>query len=103
MRHLLKLFLVMILLSMFAFSQPTTSGDITGVITDPSGAVVPNAKVTATNDATRESHTVTTNGEGVYRFSFLKPGSYTVTALAQGFQNTSRKVQVGIGQASTAN
>jgi Carboxypeptidase regulatory-like domain len=103
MRHLLKLFLVMVLLSMFAFSQSTTSGDITGVITDPSGAVVPNAKVTATNDATGESHTATTNGEGFYRFSFLKPGSYTVAASATGFQNNSRKVQVGLGQASTVN
>ncbi len=99
----MKLFLMMMLLSMFAFSQSTTSGDITGVITDPSGAVVPNAKVTATNDATGEAHTATTNGEGAYRFAFLKPGSYTVAASAQGFQNTSRKVQVGIGQASTAN
>jgi outer membrane receptor protein involved in Fe transport len=103
MRHLLKLFLVMVLLSMFAFSQSITSGDITGVITDPSGAVVPNAKVTATNDATGQSQTVTSNGEGIYRFSFLKPGSYTVAAAASGFQNSTRKVQVGLGQASTVN
>src|SRR5579871_1387679 len=102
MRHLFKLVLFT-LVSVFAFSQSTTSGDITGTVTDPSGAVVPNAKVTATNDATAEAHTATSNGQGGYRLSFLKPGSYTISATATGFQAASRKVQVGLGQVATAN
>ena len=86
-----------------AFSQSITSGDITGVITDPTGAVVPNATVTATSDTTAQKHTASTNAQGFYRFSFLAPGSYTVSASASGFQAASRKVQVGVGQASAAN
>lgn len=86
-----------------AFSQSITSGDITGVITDPTGAVVPNATVTATSDTTAQKHTATTNAQGFYRFSFLPPGPYTVSASASGFQAANRKVVVVVGQASSAN
>src|SRR5215467_2842425 len=99
MRFIPKLLLLCLLLSALAFSQSSTSGDLSGVITDPSGAVVPNAKVTATSDGTGQVFNTTTNGEGFYRFSFMKPGSYTVAASATGFQANTRKVQVGIGQA----
>ncbi len=102
MKFLPKL-LLFVLISALAFSQSSTSGYITGVVTDPSGAVVPNAKVTVTSDSTGQALTGTTNGDGVYRFSFLQPGSYTVGATATGFQANSRKVQVGLGQATTAN
>src|SRR5579864_3892768 len=85
------------LFSLAAVAQSITSGDIAGVVTDPSGAVVPSAKVTATNDNTGVSHSTATNGEGFYRFSFLQPGPYTVTAEAKGFQTTSLKAQVGVG------
>src|SRR5689334_4242820 len=102
MKHFVKL-MFFTLIASFALAQSTTSGDITGVVTDPSGAVVPHAKLTATNDGTGESHAATTNAEGSYRFSFLKPGSYTVKASAPGFQDNTRKVQVGLGQAATVN
>jgi outer membrane receptor protein involved in Fe transport len=84
-----------------AWSQSTTAGDIAGTVTDPTGAVVPNAKVTATNDSTGAAHNTTTNGEGFYRFSFLQPGAYSVAVSATGFQSTNRKVQVAVGQASS--
>ena len=102
MKHFVKL-LFFTLIASFALAQSTTSGDIAGVITDPTGAVVPHAKMTATNDGTGETHAATTNAEGSYRFSFLKPGSYTIKASAPGFQDNTRKVQVGLGQATTAN
>jgi len=85
------------------FAQSITSGDIAGIVTDPSGAVVPNAKVTATNDATGAAHNSVTNGEGFYRFPFLIPGSYTVSADAGGFQQITRKVQVAVGQTANGN
>ena len=103
MKFILRLLLLCLLISALAFAQSTTSGDLTGVITDPSGAVVPNAKVTATSDGTGQVFNATTNGEGFYRISFLKPGSYTVAASAPGFQANSRKIQVGLGQSTTAN
>src|SRR5690348_16917250 len=104
LRSLYYVVLVVFALSTLpVFPQSITSGDITGVITDPSGAVVPNATVTATSDTTAQKHTATTNAQGFYRFSFLPPGGYTVSASASGFQAASRKVQVGVGQASAAN
>src|SRR5215467_2867492 len=86
-----------------SFAQSITSGDIVGTVTDPSGAVVPNAKVTATNDNTGAVHTTNSNGEGFYRFSFLQPGSYTVSAQASGFQPAQRKIQVAVGIAANGN
>lgn len=85
------------------FAQSITSGDIAGVVTDPSGAVVPNAKVTATNDGTGISHSTNTNGEGFYRFPFLAPGPYTVSANAGGFQPGSVKIQVAVGITANGN
>src|SRR3954453_2925176 len=102
MKHFLGL-LLFSLIAVLAVSQSITSGDISGVVTDPSGAVVPNAKVTVVSDATGETHTANSNGQGVYRFSFLKPGSYTVSATSAGLQAASHRVQVGIGQVATAN
>src|SRR5215472_11293854 len=102
MRFLFRL-LLFVLISIFAFSQSVTSGDLTGVISDPSGAIIPNAKVTATSDATGQVFNTTSKAEGFYRFSFLKPGAYTIAASATGFQANSRKVQVGLGQTTSAN
>ncbi len=103
LRVFCKLLLILIILgvSVQLFAQSITSGDIAGVVSDPHGAVIANAKVTATNDNTAEARNTNTNAEGFYRFSFLKPGPYTITANAQGFQPGSLKVQVAVGQ--TAN
>jgi outer membrane receptor protein involved in Fe transport len=106
-RFLGKLFLFTLiaftLIATLGFAQSITSGDITGVVSDPSGAVVPNATVTATNTNTGVVHHATTNGEGVYRFSFLQPGPYKLSINAQGFQPAARNVQVSVGQAANGN
>ncbi len=86
-----------------AISQSTTAGDINGVVTDQSGAVIVGAQVTAKSDKTGISHTTTTNKEGFYRFALLPPDTYTVNATAPNLQAETHKVQVGIGQGSTAN
>lgn len=85
-----------------AISQSTTAGDINGVVTDQSGAVIVGAQVTAKSDRTGVSRTTTTNKEGFYRFALLPPDTYTVNATAPNLQGNTRKVQVGIGQGSTA-
>lgn len=95
--------LIATLLTVPASSQNLTSGDVAGTVTDPSGAILPNATVTLKNNATGQTITVTTNATGGYRFSLLAPGSYTVTANAAGFQTTSQPVTVAVGQATTAN
>ncbi|HUK49232.1 MAG TPA: TonB-dependent receptor [Terriglobales bacterium] len=86
-----------------ALPQSLTSGDITGIITDQTGAALPGATVILKNDETGATQTLTTNGEGVYRFSLLNPATYTISAKAKGFQSGTRTIQVSIGQASTAN
>jgi hypothetical protein len=59
---------------------------MTGVVTDPSGAVVPGATVTLTNSATGAKFTVTTNAVGTYRFSEITPGQgYEALFSATGF------------------
>ena len=58
---------------------------IAGTVTDPSGAVVPDAKVTATNDATGVSSQTTTTSAGTYTLTDLIPGTYTVRIEKAGF------------------
>ena len=79
------LFLALALSAISLFGQDTT-GKITGVITDPAGAVVPNVKVTVTNISTNIKHETTTNQDGAYQVLQLPISSYTVTALATGFE-----------------
>ena len=70
--------------SAIAIAQ-TVNGVISGTVTDPSGAVVPNATVTITNTGTGASQTVKTGSGGEYRFSLVPPGAYTVEIRAAGF------------------
>jgi hypothetical protein len=62
---------------------------IQGVISDPSGGVIPNANVTLTNDETQRIQKAQTSGDGFYSFSGLPPGSYSLTAEKTGFQRQS--------------
>ena len=63
-----------------------TNGDVIGTVTDPSGAVIPGAKVTLTNTGTKIVAATRTSGTGDYTFKLLIPGQYTVTIEAQGFK-----------------
>src|SRR6201987_291319 len=83
-------------------AQSLVSGDVTGTVTDPSGAVVPNASVTLNNDATGAARTTTTNSNGAYRFSLLPPGNYNVNVTAQGFNKADTSTSVNVGQATIA-
>ncbi|MGH9605530.1 MAG: carboxypeptidase regulatory-like domain-containing protein [Terracidiphilus sp.] len=70
-----------------ANAQLTGTGAISGTVTDPSGAIVPNATVTVTNVATTVKTVSTTTGAGDYNISPLPPGEYTVTVSAKGFKS----------------
>ncbi len=83
-------------------AQSLVSGDLTGTVTDPSGAVVSGATVTAKSDANGSMRTTTTSASGTYRFSLLTPGSYTVSVTASGFSKAVSTTQVNVGQAAIA-
>lgn len=70
-------------------------GGITGTVTDASGAVIPGAQVTALETQTGVTQTATTNSEGIYRFTALLPGTYTVTVSGKGFE-TQTTPNVGV-------
>src|SRR5438552_13850135 len=76
---------------------------ITGTITDDSGAVVPEATVTATNTATNIVHTAVTTSQGSYYITDLNPGTYRVKIEKAGFQTAVLAgVNVFVSQTATA-
>ena len=86
------------------WSQTTSMGTITGLVTDPTNAVVPDATVTITDTATKEVRTANTNSAGRYVFVNLPPGSYDVTVTKPGFQKTAIPNDVvQVGMVSTEN
>src|SRR4051812_38497157 len=66
-------------------------GTIAGIVTDPNGAVVPNASVVIKNVDTNVAVTLRTNDEGAYTLSTLSPGQYNVTASITGFKTATRE------------
>jgi hypothetical protein len=104
-----KLFLLSVLL-LFVVSftalrlpaQTQTTGEITGIVTDPSGAVVAKAKVTLKDNSKGSAQSVETNKEGVYRFQLLNPSNYTITVTSSGFQESGTVVEVALGQVTSA-
>jgi len=69
-----------------ALGQSASTGALTGTITDPSGAVISGASVTATNLATGQLRDTTSDANGSYKFSLLPPGNYSVKLSASGFK-----------------
>jgi hypothetical protein len=66
----------------------TFRGSINGAVTDPTGAAIANAVVTATETATSGAHTTTSTSGGEFSFQDLPPGEYKVNVTAPGFQQT---------------
>ena len=85
-----RLFLLLGLVLPIGVASAQTFGEITGEVTDQSGAIAPNASVTATNTATNGSRTTRTNEAGIYSFPALVPGPYQVKVEAPGFQSSVR-------------
>src|SRR5436309_6683592 len=73
-----------------AFAQ-TGAASITGLLTDQSGAAVPAATVTATNQATNVEYTAVSNGVGNYTITSLPVGTYVVKAALSGFKTSTTK------------
>ena len=99
----LVLILGALLSASMVWSQTRTTGDLSGVATDPSDAVVLNATITLTDLGTGAVQTSTTDSAGFYRFALLPPGDYSVAASKAGFQTIKKNVQVSVGVSLTAN
>src|SRR5437667_7418122 len=77
------------IISFSTMAQETTGG-LQGTVKDPSGAVVPGAKVVVTGVSLVGSKELQTDSSGYYRFANLPPGSYTITVTAKGFKTFKR-------------
>lgn len=75
------------LFSTISFAQ-TVTGSITGTVTDPSNAPIPQVVVQAKNTATGLAYSATTNDSGLYNLRFLPPGPYTLTVENSGFKRS---------------
>ncbi len=84
MKRLVLAILVVLSLAVTANAQ-TFRGAINGTVTDPSGAVVPNAQVKATENSTGIDHTTVTTSDGAFAFQDIPLGLYKVTVTASGF------------------
>ena len=83
-----------------AWAQVDT-GQISGTVTDPSGATIANATVTVKNDGTGSTRVETSAANGSYQVVDLTPGSYTVTVESANFKSTVSKVEVTVGGHAT--
>ena len=79
-----------LLCSLTAIAQ-IQNGQLTGTVTDPTGAAIAGAKVTVTNPSTGLSVSVTTNSSGLYTVRELPPGNYDLSIQAPGFRSYSNK------------
>jgi hypothetical protein len=96
------LFVAVQLFTGVAVWAQTITGDISGDVTDSSGALLPNVEVTAVNTETNFSRTATTSNTGNFRIPQLPIGPYKVTATAQGFKTAVQSVEVRSGAIAPA-
>jgi hypothetical protein len=84
-RSCILLLFISLLSAASLFSQTAGTGALTGTLKDSSGAVVPNATVTATNNGTGQVRTTASDADGSYNFELLLPGDYKLQFEATGF------------------
>jgi hypothetical protein len=84
-------------------AQSTISGYVTGIVSDPSNAVVSNASVTLKNSDTSFTQTTKTGSDGVFHFEYVPPGNYKLSVTVTGFSTAEQTIAVTVGQSTTAN
>src|SRR5215468_8206780 len=95
---------ILMLLSASTFGQIATTGKITGVVTDASGAAVPNATVTVKSTALMAERTTTTGADGAYLFDLFPLGTYEVNVTSKGFKGvTETGIVLTAGFTATVN
>ncbi len=92
------LFVILLVALAFPASAQTPSGEISGLVSDSSGSVLPGVRVTLTNAATNAIRLTQSNEAGVYVFPAVPPGTYSLKVELEGFstaEQTNINVQVG--------
>jgi carboxypeptidase family protein len=79
--------------------ETVNSASVGGRVTDPQGAVVPGAQVIARQTDTNVTRETVTNGQGRFRFPYLKVGPYEITVRLQGFADAARLLTLTVGSA----
>ncbi len=85
-----------------ALAQTAATGALSGVIADPTGAVIVNAQIKVTNEATGETRTVSSRADGAYVVPLLPPGAYRVEVASSGFKTSLRSgVRINVTETAT--
>jgi Protocatechuate 3,4-dioxygenase beta subunit len=98
MRHLV-FFLGIIFATVVSAQESINHASVSGRVTDPSGAIVEGARITARQTDTNLTTAVTTDREGRFRFPYLKVGPYEIKAHREGFADLARLLTLTIGSA----
>src|SRR5437764_14871418 len=102
MQRQLRFVVGVFLCAVTAIAQESGGATINGTVTDPSGALISSAKITATQTATGAQRTTQTSSAGLYSLSALPAGSYAVTVEATGFKQAKfAAVPVSVGAVVT--
>ncbi len=100
-RFLIMVFTLLLSAGAALSQAQATAADLAGTVVDPNGAVVAGATVTARNNATGISRTVTSNADGTYQIIGLPPGEYEITAEAATFKKVAiSPVRLTVGQSA---
>src|ERR1044072_248132 len=99
MTRLALLSVLIISAHLIAFSQQAANATLNGTVSDPMGAVIAGAKITATQTATGIKRDAVTNNDGLYVFSNLAPGDYELSIEATGFATkVTKALALNVGQ-----
>ncbi len=101
MNRLVVLFALLAILVPFAAFAQSSTGSISGNVTDANGGALPGVTVTATNTATGVTRTVVSNSVGHYEIPLLPPGVYRVVAELSGFQPVRSLLNINVGTDAT--
>src|SRR5580704_3737887 len=102
-RILALIAVVAVLLPGLLLAQSTTTGAISGTVTDPSGAVLPGITVNLKSNEKGFTSSAKTNGQGFYQFPLVEPGTYTISIAAASFKSLTSSTTVSVGATSIIN
>ncbi len=90
---------LLVLCSLSASAQPPQTASVTGAVSDPAGAPLPDARVVVTHVARSQSFEAVTDPRGRFRVPFVPVGTVRVTVTHGGFKSRSREFELGVGEA----